>query len=216
MSNDYFQIKDRCRKGLLKYLLKAFSLIPKTENPRILDIGCGSGVPTLWLAENLGGIITAIDIDKNSLDWLQKKILSKNLTSRIITLKISFFDFKSDPDYYDIILAEGFLNIVGFYQGFSKVIELLKKYGYLIIHDEYKDHEQKYSFILKNHCKLIDTIFLDENVWWDDYYKQVENEINAIKIEKTKELFKSDLKEIKLYKSDPASFRSMYYIVEKQ
>ncbi len=44
---EYFKIKDNCRKGLLKYLKKAISIIPTIKNPEILDAGCGSGVPTL-------------------------------------------------------------------------------------------------------------------------------------------------------------------------
>jgi predicted TPR repeat methyltransferase len=41
------QIKDRCRRGLLKYTRKAFLSIPPVDNAEILDIGCGTGVPTL-------------------------------------------------------------------------------------------------------------------------------------------------------------------------
>lgn len=215
MTNEYFQIKDNCRKGLLKYLEEVFSLIPKTERPKILDIGCGTGVPTLWLAENQNGIITAVDTDKNSLEWLQEKILNKNLSSQVTILNISFFDLKSSPDYFDIILAEGSLNVIGFEQGFSRAIGMLRNDGYFIIHDEYRDREKKYDFISKNHCKLIDTLFLDEDVWWNDYYRQLETEINAIKIRQTRDLFMSDLKEIELYKSDPAPFKSIYYIVQK-
>jgi methylase of polypeptide subunit release factors len=73
MTDEYYQIKDNCRKGLLKYMAKAVSLLPKINNPEILDIGCGTGVPTIWLAENYGGIVTAIDTDNSALEWLRKK-----------------------------------------------------------------------------------------------------------------------------------------------
>jgi cyclopropane fatty-acyl-phospholipid synthase-like methyltransferase len=54
MDNEYYKIKDKSRKGLLKYMVKAFSLIPLSHSPKILDIGCGTGVPTIWVAENYG------------------------------------------------------------------------------------------------------------------------------------------------------------------
>lgn len=216
MINEYYSIKDKCRIGLLKYLGRAFSFIPKINNPKILDIGCGTGVPTIWMAENLQGRVTAIDTDKNSLDWLQEKIVDKNLDNQIITLNISFFDLSINPNYFDIILAEGFLNVVGFGQGFSRLAEMLRPEGYFLIHDEYRGHEKKYEFICKSNCKLIGSFFLDEGVWWNDYYKRLENEISAINVRRTRDLFKSDLEEIELYKKDAASFRSMYYIVQKQ
>lgn len=122
---------------------KAFSLIPKIEDPRILDIGCGTGVPTLWLAENFNGTITAIDTDKKSLDWLLEKIKDKNLDNQITILHISFFNLKTNPNYFDFILAEGFLNVVGFERGFLKIKEMLRNERYLVIHDEDKDHEKK-------------------------------------------------------------------------
>jgi len=215
MKNTYFEIKDNCRKGLLKYMVQALIVVPELENPKILDIGCGTGVPTLWLAENLGGTITAIDTDKNALEWLQKKIMNTNLNKRISALNISFFDLRSDPDYFDIILAEGSLNVIGFRNGFLKVTGMLKHKGYFIIHDEYRDHQKKCGLISENHCELTNTLFLDEQVWWNDYYKQLEKEINSIKTSQIKSLFKSEQKEIELYKSDPAQFKSMYYIVKK-
>jgi len=215
MTKEYFRIKDNCRKGLLKYLSKAFSLIPKIESPKILDIGCGTGVPTLWLAENFNGTITAIDTDKKSLNWLLEKIKDKNFNNQITILNISFFNLKTNPDYFDFILAEGFLNVVGFERGFLKIKEMLGNERYLVIHDEYKDHEKKFDFISNNHCKVINTLFLDENVWWDDYYRQLETEINAMQNKQNKDLFKSDLKEIESYKVDPSVFRSLYYIVRK-
>ena len=42
--------KDLVRKRLLKYTRKAFRMLSQMDKPRILDIGCGSGAPTLELA----------------------------------------------------------------------------------------------------------------------------------------------------------------------
>lgn len=216
MTTDYFIIKDNCRKGLLKYLEKAFSAVPEFPDPVILDIGCGTGVPTLWLADKFSGSITAIDTDNSALDWLQRKAGSKNLSERLTTVNVSFFDFKSDPHKFDIILAEGFLNVVGFETGFPRVIRLLKHDGYLIIHDEFKDNEKKLEFISKNNCSVIDSFYLDENIWWNDYYKKLESEINKRADSDILKLFESDIKEVEYCKSDPSPFRSIYYTVKKQ
>ena len=215
MKDEYFRIRDHCRKGLLKYLAKAFSIVPELERPAILDIGCGTGVPTLWLAENCTGTITAVDIDRESIEWLRKKISVRKFENRINALNLSFSDVGSAFAPFDIILAEGFLNVVGFGKGFPKLIGMLKKGGHFIVHDEYRDHERKCDFIRKQGCELLHSFVLDEKVWWRDYYKLLETEINAVKIKGIRDLFKNDRKEIELYKRDPVPFRSAYYIVKK-
>lgn len=53
--------KDHLREGLVKYTRKAFKMLPKRPFPCILDIGCGSGVPTMELAKLSDGEIVAID-----------------------------------------------------------------------------------------------------------------------------------------------------------
>ena len=66
--------KEEIRKRLLKYTRKAFRMLPQMDKPRILDIGCGSGVSTLELARLTDGEITGLDIDQNALDRLKRKI----------------------------------------------------------------------------------------------------------------------------------------------
>ncbi|MFC2121646.1 class I SAM-dependent methyltransferase, partial [Bacteroidota bacterium] len=83
MDKEYFNIKDNCRKGLLKYLSKAISIIPIIDKPKILDVGCGSGVPTLLLADKFNGNITAVDSDKKSINKLAEKVKELNLSNRI-------------------------------------------------------------------------------------------------------------------------------------
>ena len=149
-------------------------------------------MPTIWLAETYGGIITAIDTDIHALEWLQLKLADKNLENHVGSVNISFFDLKTESDYFDIILAEGFLNIIGFELGFVKVISMVKKGGYFVIHDEYKDHEKKCDFIRKNHCDLVGTVFLDESVWWNDFYRQLEAGIESLDVIQKKDLFKAE------------------------
>lgn len=213
--NDYYLIKDKCREGLIRHLGNACCKIQRTDSYRMLDIGCGTGVPTFWLADNFSGTITAIDTDKNSLGFFHGKINKKHLQHRVKTLHISFFDYKPESDGFDIILAEGFLNTVGFETGLKRAVEILKKWGFFIIHDEYGDHEKKAGFIQKNNCQIMETLYLDETVWWNDYYRQLESEIYNTKNAGIRDLFKSDIKEIESYKTDPSLFRSMYYILRK-
>jgi 2-polyprenyl-3-methyl-5-hydroxy-6-metoxy-1,4-benzoquinol methylase len=212
---EYFNIRDRCRMRLVKYLEQVLNDLPEFNNPKILDIGCGSGVPTILLAEKYIGIITAIDTDKQLLGFLEHKIQRKKTSGKIETKNVSFFDLETEPECYDLILAEGFLNVVGFEMGFNRVIEKIKMGGYFIIHDEYKDNDSKIALIHKNNCKIVNSLLLDETIWWRDFYGQLENEINKPENAHLRSLFINEINEIDQYKKNPSLFKSIYYIVLK-
>jgi len=215
MNNEYFDIKDNCRKGLLKYLEKAISIIPIIENPQILDAGCGSGVPTLFIAEKFNGKITAIDSDTKSIDYFREKVKELNLSNRVTLFNSSFFDIKFQNNQYDLVLAEGLLNVVGFKKGFLKIIKLIKRKGFIIIHDEFRNQNEKINFIENNECKILGSFVLDEQMWRDNYFNCLEKEISSISDKELLKLFKSDLREIKLFKKDSSNYISVYYIIEK-
>ena len=200
---------------LVKYLEKVLNDLPEFNNPKILDIGCGSGVSTLWMDERYTGTIMAIDTNKDLLDFLEHKIKRKKTSSRIEIKNLSFFNLVTEPEYFDLILAEGFLNVVGFEMGFKKVIAKIKQKGYFIIHDEYKDHEKKIELIHKNNCKILSSLLLDETIWWRDFYYQLEIEINKLENAHLCSLFINEINEIDQYKKNPSLFRSIYYVVLK-
>ena len=56
---------------------------------------------------------------------------------------------------------------------------------------------------------------LNEQIWWNDYYKCLENEISSISDKELLRLFKPDLAEIKLFKKDSSQYKSVYYVIEK-
>ncbi|MDP2235586.1 MAG: class I SAM-dependent methyltransferase [Bacteroidales bacterium] len=215
MKYEYFTIRDRCRMRLVKYLEQVLNDMPEFNNPRVLDIGCGSGVPTLWLAEKYRATVTAIDTDKQLLDFLEHKIQRSTTSSRVETKNVSFFDLVTEPEWFDLILAEGFLNVVGFEMGFKRVIAKIKKKGYFIIHDEYKDHDKKIALIHENNCKIVNSLLLDEAIWWRDFYGQLDEKINKPENIHLRSLFFNEINEIDQYKKNPSLFKSIYYVVLK-
>jgi methylase of polypeptide subunit release factors len=83
--------KDACRKSLSKYTTRAFQAIPRIEAPTILDIGCGSGVPTLELSRRCDGEVIGLDIDRSLLDLLEEKIRRAGLSDRVRAVEGSMF-----------------------------------------------------------------------------------------------------------------------------
>jgi len=86
--------KEQIRKRLLKYTRKAFRMMPQLDKPRILDVGCGSGIPTIELAGLSNGEITGLDINEELLDALRKKIEKAGLSDRVKTVKGSLIDME--------------------------------------------------------------------------------------------------------------------------
>ena len=94
---------DGIRRNFLKYTREAYSLLPKYNTPKILDIGCGSGIPTIELAKLSGGDIVAIDIDQDALDILSKRLENLELKDRIQVLNRSLLDLGFSHESFDII-----------------------------------------------------------------------------------------------------------------
>ena len=110
--NSYRIEKDNIRENLNKYTRKAFGFLPKIKNPCILDVGCGSGVPTIELANISGGHVTGIDIDETALVLLNRKIQQMGLNDRVTVVKNSIHNMDFPECSFDIIWAEGSLFVI--------------------------------------------------------------------------------------------------------
>lgn len=77
-------------------------MLPKLVKPRILDIECGSGVPTLELAQMSDGEVIGIDIDPASLELLHLKIEEVGLSHRVKAMKLSMFEITFPDEYFDL------------------------------------------------------------------------------------------------------------------
>jgi hypothetical protein len=62
---------------------------------------------------------------------------------------------------------------------------------------------------------------LNEKIWWDEYYGCLEKKIKDCEKEITDakngdELFRREKYEIEMYKKDPLSCRSIYYVLKRK
>ena len=211
--------QDQIRENFNKYTRKAYKMLPEVKKPRILDIGCGSGVPTIELARLSDGKIIGIDIDQSLLDKLNKKNEEKGLSNRMKTLKCSLFEMDFPNESFDIIWAEG-LQFIGFEKRLKEWKWLLKTNGFLILHDDSKNLSNKLKTIPSCGYKLINYFSLPEDAWWEEYYRPLEIKIKELrtkyknKPEALKE-FKKYQNEIEMVKKNPKGFGSVFYIMQK-
>jgi ubiquinone/menaquinone biosynthesis C-methylase UbiE len=218
--NSYRIEKDHIRENLSKYTRKAFKMLPKCKNPHILDVGCGSGVPTIELAKISDGHVIGIDIDETSLNLFQRKIKETGLNNRVSVIKDSILTMDFPEESFDIIWAEGSIFVIGFEKSIKRWRRFLKPNGFLVIHDEKKDKNKKLGLITKYGYTLINQFELTDNLWWLEYFTPLEQLIEEFrnKYPKDSELnneLNKDQTEIDKCKSNPIFVSSFYVIIQK-
>ena len=211
---------DCFRARLSKYTRRAFRILPELERPRILDVGCGSGVPTIELAKLSDGEIIGLDIDQPLLEKLNRKIEKEGFSNRVKAKKCSLFEIDFPDKSFDIIWAEGSIWIIGFEKGLKEWRRLLKPNGFLVVHDEIKTVSNKIEKIPKCGYKLVDHFSLPEDAHWTEYYRPLEIRIKELHIKyqnnlETLEIIKKYQNEIDMVKRNPKDHSSAFFVMQK-
>ncbi|MFX1514611.1 MAG: class I SAM-dependent methyltransferase [Promethearchaeota archaeon] len=212
--------KDHFRKNLIKYTKQAYQMLPEMDNPNILDIGCGSGIPTIELANLSNGYIIGLDIDQSSLDKLNKRIKKAQLLDRVKTVKGSMLELNFPAESFDIIWAEGVIAQIGFKTGLVEWGRFLKHNGFLVIHDDATNLIEKLKMISDCGYNLIGHFRLPKDAWWVDYYEPLEKRVSELRRKYRannnflRELDKTQ-KEIDSFRKFP-EFTSVFFIMQKK
>ncbi|RPJ63326.1 MAG: class I SAM-dependent methyltransferase, partial [Dehalococcoidia bacterium] len=220
IQDELWDLKDALRENLLQFTCRAFNVLPKIKNPQILDIGCGSGVPTIELARLSKGQVTGVDIDQMLINRLLQKTQNLGMSNRIKVINRSILNLDLVEESFDIIWAEGSIAVPGFERGISYWRRFLKPGGFLVVHDDLGNLEEKLGQIPANGYVFISHFVMDENTWWQEYYSLLEIKLNEMRqkyigkrdIEKVLE---SDQREIDGYKKNPGRYRSVFLIMKK-
>jgi ubiquinone/menaquinone biosynthesis C-methylase UbiE len=216
-----FQInKDRIRKHFLKYTRKAFRMLPKLDKPRILDVGCGSGVPTMELARMSNGEITGLDIDDALLDVLRSKIKKAGVSDRVKAVKCSIFDMEFPDNSFDIIWAEGSISVAGFERGLREWKRFLKPAGFMVVHDEKSNIETKLKQISNCGYEPLGYFILNEDIWWTEYCVPLEKLIAETRTRyaddpKVLEELHNAQREIDMFKKNPKLNSSAIFVMKR-
>ncbi len=219
--NALLEIRDRCRANLAPYTAKAFSLLPPIDRPKILDAGCGTGISTMELARISNGTFLALDADAQSCDILRDKVKKAGYEGRI---KVCFSTLESAdiPDnFFDIVWAEGLLNIIGFEEGLSAATKFLKKNGYFVIHDEIKNGGEKRRIIARHRYSLINSFMLNRNAWLQGYYRCIETHLTDFMSthpasDYDVKAFENERQDMAACREKPENLRSIFYILRRK
>ena len=211
--------KDRLRERFIKYTRRAFQLLPELEAPDILDIGCGTGVPTLELAKLSNGRIIGLDIRQPDLDELHRKIEAEGLSDRLKAVQCSLFEMGFPDESFDIVWAEGSIFVIGFEQGLKAWRRVLKPKGFLVVHDEIGDLTTKRDLIAKTGYELLGHFVVSKNEWWHDYYEPLEERIKELRVqyrdnEGALKVLDKEQQEVDMFKRNPRG--SVFFVMQKR
>ena len=196
------------RRGLptrdcLGYTRRAFRLLPQLERPQMLDIGCGSGRPTIELVKMSNGKVIGIDIDHDALRKLEEKALELGLSDRIRAMRCSMFEMDFPSDSFALVWAEGYIWVMGgIEEGLRRWRGLIKPGGFLVVHDgcwlepdppqEILDHCRKNYPGISTHEENLDQIprlgysligqfTLPRDAWGSIYFNPLKERISMLR-----------------------------------
>ena len=213
--------RDKIRKRLLKYTRKAFRMLPQTDKPRILDIGCGSGVPTMELARLSQGEIIALDIDQSALDKIARRIEEAGLVERVQAVKCSMFDMDFADESFDIIWSEGSIYAIGFEKGLKEWKRFLTPGGFMVIHDEQGNVREKLEQVDSCGYELLGYFLLSQDTWRREYFNPLEKLVNEFQTKlsddpKSSEELHQAQEELEMFRKNPERNSSVYFIMKRQ
>jgi SAM-dependent methyltransferase len=232
---------DRASPARLELTRRAFRLLPKLDRPRILDVGCGRGGPTLELANSGAGEVIGLDIDRDALDDLAAEIEARGLGERVRIVQGSMSEMDFAAESFDIIWAEGSIWVVGFEAGLEILRKFLKPGGHLVIHEmawlRPDPPEQiakgwrgvypgirtspEYEAAIRSHgYEIVGTFTLPEEFWWSEYYEPLQERIRDLRHryegdQRALELLAREQQEVDLYRRYMSWYGSAYFAMRK-
>ena len=206
-----YDLLNECRSNLNPYLLKVLSNINIDGEWLVLDMGCGTGVSAIEIAKKFNCKIYAVDADKKALENLREN--KKDYRIEILNGDLSLA--KKTHIKFDLVLAEGIFNIIGFDKGIEFTDEVLKRGGYLLLHDSIGDEEYKNELLKEYGYRTLYSFPLNEEAWGKDYVNCLERNIDKYQEFKGDNVYKEIQSNIMMYKNEPKSFQSIYNLIQK-
>lgn len=220
----------RCALGLLADL---------PANPAVLDIGCGSGMQTMVLAEKLKTKVVALDNHRPLLDAMNRAAKQAGLD--IETRELSMVEMPFARESFDLLWAEGSIFIIGLKRGLQDFAHYLKPGGYLAFtelcwfvdnppdevkaffaaaYPDMKTIGEVRQMAADSGYRVIDCFNLPDSAWWDDYYTPMLEWLQELKrhnsgIVEAEEVYARCEAEIDMFRKHSACYGYTFFVLRK-
>ena len=224
-----------------EFLRNAYRMLPELHRPRILDVGCGEGTPTLELAGLSGGEVVGVDVDRASLDTLSEKIDRAGLSDRVRVVHASMLEMDFADESFDIVWAEGSVQFIGFKTALESLRRFIKPGRFLVVHEmawlrddppqEIVDRWRRVFPEIRTAPEYVEQLPslgyepvyhfpLPEETWWIEHYGPVEERIRELRAKyrgdaEVQRTLDEEQREVDLYKRNAAWYGSAYLAMRK-
>jgi len=226
----------------LAFTRKAFQMLPELDRPRILDMGCGRGGPTLELARLSNGQVIGLDIDQAALDELARRAGEEGLSARLQVVRGSMLEFEFPDESFDVIWSEGSMWVLGFERALKEWQRFIRPRGFLVVHEmawlrpdppseirdcwqlvypgirtvaEYVEQVAEHGYELLGHFAL------PEDFWSVDYYNPMMARIGELRTKyagdrAAESILDREQRAVELYKKYSKWYGSMFLVMRSQ
>jgi SAM-dependent methyltransferase len=223
-----------------RFTERAFDALPRLGKPFMLDIGCGSGGPTLVIAKLSGGSVVGVDTRGEDLARLQRTAREARLSDRVFAVQASMTNLPFLPERFDVLWSEGSIFVVGFERGLNEWRRYVKPKGFVVVHEavwlrpdpppEVRPRWVRYFPGLTTVEKNLETIercgydvishfALPEDAWWIDYYEPLQKRVIALKskyeaIPGKLAVLDGQQREIDMYRESEGWYGSAFFVLK--
>lgn len=176
-------------------ILNSLSLPPQ---PKIADLGCGSGSASILLAQFFNTPVIALDMCDAFLKDLENQAKILNLDHLITPIQGDMAQLNWLPNSFDLFWSEGAVYNIGFKQALYLWRSFLKKDGKVVIseiswftenipdkpfqywHSIYPQmarEKENIALAEASNFRVINTYRLPSDSWWENYYNPLQKNI---------------------------------------
>jgi SAM-dependent methyltransferase len=215
---------------------------PILRPTRILDIGCGNGPQTIFLAKHLDRSILAVDNHPPFLEELKRRAATAGVGGKI---QISLRDMRTltkDDGPFDLIWSEGAIFVVGFREGLAAWRPLLAPGGGLAVSEiawlradvpaecrEFFAQVHPAMASVGDHLAAIEACgyeilehFVEpESAWWDGFYRPLESRLGTLRTRYAADAERLTMiepiqNEIDIYRKHSAYYGNVFYLMRRR
>jgi SAM-dependent methyltransferase len=208
------------------------------REPRILELGCGTGRATLTLARATSGHVTAVDTFAPSLATLRERAVAAGLAQRIETLAQSMGALELGARTFDLVWCESAVYTIGFDAALAGWRSLLAPGGALAVSElawltphaperarrfwregypALRAHEDNLRALERSGYALAGSFTLPDADWEDGYYGELSRRIPALRARcahpEGRAVLDAAEEEIAVFRERQESFGYAFYVM---
>jgi SAM-dependent methyltransferase len=227
--------------GRNEYTRQAYEMLPPLREPRILDVGCGSGASSLELARVSGGRVIGLDVHQPYLDELSRRAEAAGLANRVSARNGSMLSIELPDESFDLVWAEGSIFIIGFDRGLEEWRRLIRPQGFLVVHDvawlrpdppdelrefwseaypPMRDVSEDLAAIPPRGYEVLGHFPLPDDAWWVEYCEPLEERLPELRVKhagdtEAQALLDASQREIDMLRRYPGWYSSVFFLMRK-